>query len=86
MDESDLITEFMKISKCDRADAISCLSAWGYDLKKALIDYNGKAQKPCWPDSFMHLIQLLQIHQLKITSKPKRKPIEKKLMMTSRRT
>lgn len=32
----------MKISKCDRADAISCLSAWGYDLKKALIDYNGK--------------------------------------------
>jgi hypothetical protein len=47
MDESDLILEFMKISKCSRVDAISCLSAWGYDLKKALIDYNGKplAQK-----------------------------------------
>lgn len=44
MDESDLIIEFMKISKCDRSDAISCLSTWGYDLKKALIDYNGKDQ------------------------------------------
>lgn len=42
MNENDLITEFMKISKCDRtADAISCLSAWNWNLKKALIDYNG---------------------------------------------
>lgn len=43
MDESDQIIKFMNISNCDRADAISCLSAWEYDLKKALIDYNGKA-------------------------------------------
>lgn len=42
MDESDLILEFMKISKCNRNDAISCLSLHRYDLKKALIDYNGK--------------------------------------------
>lgn len=42
MSENDLISEFMKISNCDRiADAISCLSAWNWDLKKALIDYNG---------------------------------------------
>lgn len=42
MNENELIAEFMKISKCDRtADAISCLSAWNWDLKKALIDYNG---------------------------------------------
>lgn len=45
MDEADLINEFMKISKCDRLDAISCLKAWDFDLKKALIDYNGKADK-----------------------------------------
>lgn len=59
MDESDLIIEFMKISKCDRADAISCLSAWGYDLKKALIDYNGNridiAQSP------FHVIKVILI-------------------------
>jgi hypothetical protein len=42
MDESDLILEFMKISRCSRADAIDCLSTWNFDLKKALIDYNGK--------------------------------------------
>lgn len=47
MDESDLILEFMKISKCSRADAISCLSAWGYDLKKALIDFNGNRGQWC---------------------------------------
>jgi uncharacterized protein (UPF0128 family) len=47
MDESDLILEFMKISKCNRVDAISCLSAWGYDLKKALIDYNGNRTLIC---------------------------------------
>jgi hypothetical protein len=44
MDESELlIDEFMKISKCgDRNDATSCMTSWGFDLKKALIDYNGK--------------------------------------------
>lgn len=42
MDEGELINEFMRLSKCNREDAISCLSAWGFDLKKALIDYNGK--------------------------------------------
>lgn len=42
MDEKELISEFMKISKCDRAsEAISCLKAWNFDLKRALIDYNG---------------------------------------------
>ncbi|CRK88657.1 CLUMA_CG002352, isoform A [Clunio marinus] len=40
MDENELINEFMRISKCNREDAISCLRAWRYDLKKALIDYN----------------------------------------------
>ena len=44
MDENELIIEFMKISKCDYEDAVSCLEAWGYDLKKAIIDYNGKCQ------------------------------------------
>lgn len=47
MDESDLIIEFIKIAKCDRADAISCLAAWGNDLKKALIDYNGNELEAC---------------------------------------
>lgn len=42
MDENKLISEFMKISKCDRtSEAVSCLKAWNFDLKKALIDYNG---------------------------------------------
>jgi hypothetical protein len=37
-----MIIEFMKISKCDqKEDAISCLMAFDWDLKKALIDYNG---------------------------------------------
>lgn len=45
MDESYLITEFMKISKCDhRADAISCLHAWDWNIQKALIDYNGNTR------------------------------------------
>lgn len=41
MDESDLINEFMRISKCSQKDARSCLSSWAWDLKKALVDYNG---------------------------------------------
>lgn len=55
MNENELIAEFMKISKCDRtADAISCLSAWNWDLKKALIDYNGN-------DSFSILIMFFYL-------------------------
>lgn len=56
MDESELIIEFMKISKCDRADAISCLRAWGYDLKKALIDYRGKAPAQSRSRSLTHVV------------------------------
>lgn len=55
MDESDVIIEFMKISKCDRADAISCLSEWGYDLKRALIDYNGKSTCAAFHFTFIFL-------------------------------
>jgi len=42
LDESDLISEFMKITQCkSRDDATSCLKTWNFNLKKALIDFNG---------------------------------------------
>lgn len=47
MNESDLIIEFMKISKCDRADAVSCLIFHNYDLKNALSDYLGNNEQRC---------------------------------------
>lgn len=58
MDEDDLITKFMRHSKCSREDAKSCLRAWNYDLKKALIDFNGNNKRSfinCCPISIMSL-------------------------------
>ena len=39
--ESSLIAEFITLTGAKPNDAISCLNSWGWDLKKALIDYNG---------------------------------------------
>lgn len=39
--ESSLIAEFIALTGAKQNDAISCLKSWGWDLKKALIDYNG---------------------------------------------
>lgn len=36
-----MVTEFIKHTGSTQTDAISCLNTWGWDLKKALIDYNG---------------------------------------------
>lgn len=41
MNEDELINKFMRHSKCSREDARDCLQAWNFDLKKALIDFNG---------------------------------------------
>lgn len=41
--EAQLVSEFLSRAPGANAnDALSCLNSWGWDLKKALIDYNGK--------------------------------------------
>jgi hypothetical protein len=42
--ETNLVAEFIKSTGARKNDAISCLQSWGWDLKKALIDYNGRAK------------------------------------------
>lgn len=39
--ETQLVTEFVSKTGASPNDALSCLKTWGWDLKKALIDYNG---------------------------------------------
>lgn len=40
--ETQLVAEFVSKTGSTPDDALSCLKTWGWDLKKALIDYNGK--------------------------------------------
>ncbi len=41
--EAQLVSEFLsRAPGSNPNDALSCLNSWGWDLKKALIDYNGK--------------------------------------------
>lgn len=40
--ETQLVAEFVSKTGASPNDALSCLKTWGWDLKKALIDYNGK--------------------------------------------
>lgn len=40
--ETQLVAEFVSKTRASPNDALSCLRTWGWDLKKALIDYNGK--------------------------------------------
>lgn len=41
--EAQLVSEFLsRAPGANPNDALSCLNSWGWDLKKALIDYNGK--------------------------------------------
>ncbi|XP_058839574.1 OTU domain-containing protein 7B-like isoform X2 [Topomyia yanbarensis] len=42
METSHLVTEFITHTGANAQDAVSCLRSWDWDLKKALIDYNGK--------------------------------------------
>lgn len=42
--ESEIIAEFIRITSAKPNDAVSCLRAFEFDLKKALIDYNGKCK------------------------------------------
>lgn len=42
--ESEIIAEFIRITSAKPNDAVSCLRAFEFDLKKALIDYNGNMQ------------------------------------------
>lgn len=39
--ETQLVNEFVSKTRASPTDALSCLRTWGWDLKKALIDYNG---------------------------------------------
>lgn len=39
--ESQMVMDFISQTGANPNDALSCLKAWGWDLKKALIDYNG---------------------------------------------
>lgn len=43
--ETQLVAEFVSKTGSSPDDALSCLKTWGWDLKKALIDYNGKDTK-----------------------------------------
>lgn len=36
-----IIREFIQQTGADENDALRCLKSWGWDIKKALIDYNG---------------------------------------------
>lgn len=38
---TQLVTEFITHTGANTQDAVSCLKSWEWDLKKALIDYNG---------------------------------------------
>lgn len=42
--ETQLVAEFVSKTGSSPDDALSCLKTWGWDLKKALIDYNGNEQ------------------------------------------
>ncbi|XP_038108760.1 OTU domain-containing protein 7B isoform X3 [Culex quinquefasciatus] len=42
METTHLVTEFITHTGANAQDAVSCLKSWEWDLKKALIDYNGK--------------------------------------------
>uniref|UniRef100_A0A182SW32 ubiquitinyl hydrolase 1 n=1 Tax=Anopheles maculatus TaxID=74869 RepID=A0A182SW32_9DIPT len=42
METTHLVTEFITHTGANTQDAVSCLKSWEWDLKKALIDYNGK--------------------------------------------
>lgn len=42
METQNLIKEFKERTGAAEEDAVRCLKTWGFDLKKALIDYNGK--------------------------------------------
>lgn len=39
--ETQLVAEFVSKTGASPSDALSCLKTWGWDLKKALVDYNG---------------------------------------------
>lgn len=39
--DSQILDEFMSKTDASKEDAIACLSTWDWDLKQALIDYNG---------------------------------------------
>lgn len=48
--EAQLVAEFVSRTGASSNDALSCLNSWGWDLKKALIDYNGNGlTKPLPP-------------------------------------
>lgn len=36
-----MVMDFISQTGANPNDALSCLKTWGWDLKKALIDYNG---------------------------------------------
>lgn len=40
--ETELINEFINQTGANSEDALKCLKTWSWDIKKALIDYNGK--------------------------------------------
>lgn len=39
--ETQLVAQFVSKTGASPNDALSCLKTWGWDLKKALVDYNG---------------------------------------------
>lgn len=49
--EAQLVAEFVSRTGASSNDALSCLNSWGWDLKKALIDYNGNIILDLFVDS-----------------------------------
>lgn len=66
--ETQLVAEFVSKTRASPNDALSCLRTWGWDLKKALIDYNGKLHQYISKfkvrDSNHFIDNILQVHTL----------------------
>lgn len=57
--ETNLVAEFIKSTGAKPNDAISCLQTWGWDLKKALIDYNGRLMELVLLDPAVEFLDLI---------------------------
>ena len=57
MEPQLLVMEFINHTGASKEDAITCLKSWEWDLKKALIDYNGIFEASFIQYHFRFLIQ-----------------------------
>lgn len=58
-----MVMDFISQTGANPNDALSCLKTWGWDLKKALIDYNGILYKIQYFFFMFYKNLLSQTHQ-----------------------